>query len=342
VSNSELETLFRCDETAVQPLDPFHVSVPLRRRATYYPMGFPVEFESNSPEILQIAEETWGHWPRRFNTKPIVIRCVMEPAVEDRPFPPPPTLRVQGNLLTITADAENFAACDLERGFACAWFTPATLADRPYFRYLFLDCMVYALLECLHLLSIHAACVLRNGCGVLLAGESGAGKSSLSYACARRGWTFVTDDQSALVRFLNERTVLGDSRHFRFRESAGDLFPEFRGMRATSQRPSSGKPTVEVMTEMLPAIQTALESPVTFIVFLNRGSDPRRPTRLDPFDDEAEAGRRLFYDIWPHDLFSHGVRLEALKRLLDQPMFELHYCRLDAAVDTLNELVDGI
>jgi hypothetical protein len=298
-----------------------------------------VEFESNTPEIPRIADANWGHWQHRFNTPPISIRCIVAEGASQA-APPTPTLRVQRHLLTITADNENFGVCDLESGFAFAWITPAVLADEDYFRQLFLECMVYCILENLHLFSIHAACVTRNGRGVLLAGESGAGKSSLAYACARRGWTYVSDDRSALIRCLNERTVLGDPRHFRFRESAGDLFPEFRGIAASSRRPGNGKPTVEIRTEMLPGIQTASESPVDHIVFLDRSSDPRVKGGLRHFNDHREAQRRLHHDIWPRELDSQDSKLAALRRLLGLPMFDLSYCRVDDAVDALDHLVD--
>jgi hypothetical protein len=249
-------------------------------------------------------------------------------------------MRVQRHLLTITADNENFGVCDLESGFAFAWITPAVLADENYFRFTFLECMVYCILENLHVLSVHAACVARDGRGVLLAGTSGAGKSSLAYACARRGWTYVSDDRCALIRCLHERTVLGDPRHFRFRDSAGDLFPEFRGMSPSSQRPGAGKPTVEIQTELLPAIRTASESPVDFVVYLDRTEDALARCGFRVLHDEQEARRRLFHDIWPRELASRGSRLDALGRLLDVPMFEFQYSNLDAAVSALEELVD--
>ncbi len=63
------------------------------------------------------------------------------------------------------------------------------------------------------------------------------GKSSLAYACACRGWTYVSDDASSLLRSGTERKVIGNSRLFRFRPAAVDLFPELRAsgaLRATA------------------------------------------------------------------------------------------------------------
>jgi hypothetical protein len=202
--------------------------------------------------------------------------------------------------------------------------------------------MVATLIEALYTLSIHAACVVRGGRGILLAGPSGAGKTSLSYACALRGWSYLTDDASVLVRGLDKTKVVGDPLRFRFRETAGKVFPEFRGVRNHTRRPQNGKPTVEVRTDSLPNIRTATESEVAGIVFLKRHNDPRGSTKLIPFHDRDEAARRLFDHVWPEDLPSHQERLDTLQRLLVVDMFELLYCDLDRAVEALDGLASGV
>ncbi|MBV8867259.1 MAG: aldolase, partial [Acidobacteriaceae bacterium] len=143
----------------------------------------------------------------------------------------PPTFRSQGHLLSIVSDRENFASLDLDAGFAFGWATQATAQNQEYFRQCLLDVMIYPLLEVRHLITLHAACVMYRGRGMLLAGNSGAGKSSLSYACARRGWTFVSDDASAFQRNTLDPKVIGHPQKFRFREPVGELFPEFRNFR---------------------------------------------------------------------------------------------------------------
>ena len=99
--------------------------------------------------------------------------------------------------------------------------------------------MVYSLLDTQHLLKCHAACVAKNGHGVLFVGGSGAGKSSLAYACARRGWTYISDDGASLVRRRPGRQVLGNPQNFHFRPDARSCFPELRGR----LKLRDGKPT---------------------------------------------------------------------------------------------------
>ncbi len=47
-------------------------------------------------------------------------------------------------------------------GFGSAWLTEATVSDIDYFRYSFLEGLVQVLLENLHLVTIHAACVVEG------------------------------------------------------------------------------------------------------------------------------------------------------------------------------------
>ena len=77
---------------------------------------------------------------------------------------------------------------------------------------------------------------------ICLTGVSGSGKSSLAFACARAGWTFVSDDATWLP--IDEPAIaVGRPRHARFREDAPRLFPELARY-AAEQRPN-GKITIE-------------------------------------------------------------------------------------------------
>jgi hypothetical protein len=285
---------------------------------------------------MEAAEESWGGLPRRFAAEPIEVRWLV--ADGGSPEFPPPVVRAQGNLLMSVAGAGNFWCCDLRKGFGFGWVTGSVVRNVEYFRYHFLECMTLSLLDTLHVVSVHAACVELEGRGVLLAGESGAGKSSLAYACARRGWTYVSDDASSLVRRERGRMVVGSPRVIRLRAAAGALFPEFRGM--PESRRGDGKPTIEVRTEALPAIRTAWQSHVEHVVFLNRRDGPSGSIGLMPVARD-EALSRLYRMPWPADLPTNGEQRAALNRLLSAGVHEMLYRDLDSAVDRLEALVHG-
>ncbi len=316
--------------------DPILAHVPLPFAAKVYPFGFPFLIRSNSPLVAQMAEENWGDAAKRFKARTCELRYVVFGAGAQ--LSTAPVVRAQNNLLAWVADRDNFASCDLARGFGFAGVTEAVVLQTEYFRYHFLESMVACLLDTRHLVAIHAACVGLDGHGVLLAGESGAGKSSLSYACARSGWTYISDDASSLIRNGAGRRVLGNPHVFRFRQAAGSLFPEFRGFKES--RRANGKPTIEVRTESLPALRTAAEARVDYVVFLNREDAHGETASLSAVSAE-DAISRLYVGPWPSELPSTRRQRNAVGRLLSAGLYEMQYRDLDAAVACLKRLVHG-
>jgi hypothetical protein len=334
---AEAESLDLASMLPLATQDPVLCDIEMPLRAIYYPRGFAVEIATNAPDVLAAAEESWGRFHKVFSEPPLQLRVgVMGSGGEVSP--PLPTCRAWRNLMLMVADAENFAACDLSRGAAFGWFTQAVMEDRPYLRYSFLEASVLCMLQHLYLAPIHAGCVRFRDRGVLLCGDSGAGKSSLAYACARRGWTFVADDTSELVRSQKDLTVVGNPHQIRFREAAVDLFPEL-GQRVLTRR-GTGEMTIELATPVAPEISTALTSSVDHVVFLNRRES--LPEGFVPVPKEAALA-------WFEMVITHGEdesrqsQKTALRRLLEKPILELRYRDLDWAVNQLEAMVvDGL
>jgi hypothetical protein len=313
--------------------DPIYYDLELPLHGLFHPLGFSLEIATNSKEVLLAAEESWGHF-RKIMAEPAVQLRVAVLDGGSKPSTQPPTTRGQWNLLFRVADAENFSVSDMTRGLASCWLTPAMVANRSYLRYHFLEGMGWDLLSPLYLTPIHAACVRKGNSGVLLCGDSGAGKSSLAYACARKGWMFLSDDSACLIRKSSRPIVVGNPFQIRFRDSATELFPELLERKIT--RRVFGKLSIEVPTVELPAIKTIYESPVGYIVFLRRGQSG--PARLVPFSAECAFP-------WFEQVICYGeesvreAQRAALRKLLKSKMFELHYDGLDSAVALLEDMV---
>ena len=324
---------------ALEPVinDPLLTRLPLNHQAVFYPYGFPVKLQSNSPIPIAAAEVSWSTYRRKFDTQPLDVRMLISES-ESPAYTEPPTFRAQGHLLSIVADAENFACLDLNEGLSFGWATKATAQKTEYFRQCLLDVMMYPLLEVRHLVTLHAACLMFKGKGMLFAGDSGAGKSSMAYACARRGWTYVSDDASAFLRTANTPLIIGHPQKFRFREPVGELFPEFRGLKSTIR--AYGKPTIEIKTQSLDNLKTADESPVDSVVFLNRRDHEPGPPALLRVSEET-AWKRLSFSVWAIELPAFEQRLRALERLLEAPIYELRYNELNPAIDLLERLAEG-
>jgi hypothetical protein len=308
------------------------IALPLR--AMFHPLGFPVQIETNSERVLEAARESWSSFRPAFSTPPTRLRVAVT-GEDSGALPPAPVFRGQAHLFVILSDAGNFAVCDYTRNFAFCWLTPGALADPGWVRFHFLEALAYSMLSQLYVTPVHAACVSFRGRGVLLCGGPGAGKSSLAFACAVRGWTYVSDDTGYLVRESNGRVIIGKPFQFRFRQSAAEMFPELGGRLAGVDR--NGKLTFEVRTQDLPGIATAPRSLIDRVVFLHRhGPDP---ARLEPVS-EIEALDRLLIFLPLYDPALRERQEAPIRNLLGAGAFELRYGSLDSAVRRLEQLVE--
>jgi hypothetical protein len=323
-------------ELQISISDPLLYDFALPLRSTYYLLGFPIEIFTNSPLVLAAAEESWGMFRRIYSEPALQLRIGVLPGTS-KELPVRPTSRGQRNLITQIADGENYAILDTRQGFAFAWLTQAAVEDRAYLRYHFLEGTSWNLLESLYLTSIHGACVELDGHGVLLCGDSGAGKSSLAYACARSGWKFLSDDSSCLIRKRPGRIVAGNPYQMRFRESVRTLFPELASQPSTLR--ATGEQAVELPTATRPEINTISESSIDYIVFLNRLEAPHES--LTAFS--VERALRWFEQVVcfgePQVREAH---LKDLQRLLTAQVFEMRYTEIESAIRMLESLVrDG-
>src|SRR5690242_18918826 len=161
-------------ETAIVPYDPIFCDFELPLTGTFYPLGFSLQISTNSHQVLEAAQKSWGAWKRIFPDAPITLHVgVTESANQGELMPP--VCRGRGNLVSQVSDPGNFAVTDLSRGFSFCWVTQATAQDHALFRYHFLDGLSLLMLVYRYLTAVHAACVSWEGRGMLLCGESGAG-----------------------------------------------------------------------------------------------------------------------------------------------------------------------
>lgn len=317
--------------TSASEADPLLCNVPLPLRAIFYPLGFAVEIITNEQAVLDAANESWGHFRQR-HTRPTLQFRIGIAEGGSANCPPAPLVRAQRHLISMVADPHNQAICDLKGGFAFAWLNYSTLKHRSYLRYHFIEAVALLLISTSYVTAIHAACVSRYGMGMLLCGDSGAGKSSLAYACARAGWTYTSDDGSYLLRDANPPRVIGNSHQVRFRPTAKNLFPELHGRSITPR--AEGKPSIEVPISNFPGIITADEAQVHCIIFLNRQSSSI--AELVPFS-KTLATQRFHQSLYPVEEIRQ-FQESALQQLLATEIYELRYRDLHHAVNRLELL----
>jgi hypothetical protein len=298
----------------------------------FFPLGFPLRIRTNSPEAMRQCDLRWSHFEQKFETFPIEshIHVVETGSLE---CPPEPQHWFTENLMVMVADGNNFCTGQFPNGQTRMIVATSALAHPLYFSRHFLDVG-----PALHLGSrlttpIHAACVAIDGRGVMLCGDSGAGKTSLAYACARSGWQFLSDDSTLLLFGETGRRVIGNCHNVRFRPSAADLFPEIAGKPITPRM--SGKTSIELATESMPYINAIYTAHADFVVFLNR----REPGFADLRPYRKDVARYYMRQILFGTSETKAKQYAEIERLLTAELLELRYQSLDWAVERLERLV---
>jgi hypothetical protein len=177
--------------------------------------------------------------------------------------------------------------------------------------------------------------VTRRGAGVALCGDSLAGKSTLAYACARSGWTFIADDGTFLIRDRMDRYAVGNPFNIRLREDAKFLFPELANCKVHLRH--NGTLGMEVPTAELP-VETAHGSSIEHLVFLRRSRSGT--ARLGRFTaSEALRWLEKATPYGPED--AQASQKQAYRRLLEARIWELQYSDLQDAIELLDRLEEA-
>jgi len=289
----------------------------------FHPLGYPVLIECDAGEPLRIAQESWGSRAPLFHAPclHLTIRTQDAPAPQDSPryeaFP---------DGFSLVCDSATRGEFSIRAHSACLHVSRAVLERTEWFRYQLLECLVLTALDTVYFVGLHAACVAPPARdGTLLCGASGSGKSTLAYACARAGWTFVSDDSHlAPAGDKGSDIVTGSSDLIRLREPARGLFPEL--LTKLSVTAPNGKSCIEVA-----ALHGSDSAPARHCVFLSRRPGP---AVLEPYSEERTVEYFMGYNT-RYDRSGAELRL---REFVHGRTWLLEYEHLDDAIDTLEKL----
>jgi hypothetical protein len=180
--------------------DPFGEWTPAPARETLHLLGGRFQFESNSPELLQLAVSAFGGLPRHrlAAAEPRMrVRLVLTEGNQQhrRSEPPPLEIFSGAGLLGGATTSSNFVVVSVRENAALIVVSPQMLRFPYHTRYELIEFAVYSLAARVQgLVPLHAACVGLGRRGVLLMGSSGAGKSTVALQCLLNGLDFLAED----------------------------------------------------------------------------------------------------------------------------------------------------
>jgi len=310
-------------------------------------LGARVRFKSNDRRLLKLADEAFaGLPPHRLPREAgsavpdleIVLRLSPRLSAGSRSPPPPLAMLSGADLLAGAPDESTFVALSPASGSGLVVVSERMLRFPYHVRYELIEFAVYTLAaRTQRLAALHAACVGRDGRGVLLMGASGAGKTTIALHCLLRGLDFLSED----AVFVQPATLLATGAanflHVRsdsLRRLARTRAAAIRRSPVIRRRSGVRKFEVDLRRGGFKLARSPLE--LASIVFLSPRSSGGRPllTRLARADVRARLEHAQAYAAgqpeWP--AFARGAAALAA--------FELRRGRdPDESVDALEQLL---
>jgi hypothetical protein len=216
----------------------------------------------------------------------------------------------------------SFAIADMKSRWAGGFVSAEMAEDSSFFRNTFLECLFYVLATHHAYTPVHCAGVALKGRGIFICGPSGAGKTSLAYACARAGMQIVSDDvvHARLNPESDALIVWGRPWHLRLLPNAGELFPELEGRPAHLRSDYEWYLEIDIAAEF-PG-QTITSCSPAALVFLERNQ--RNQIQMEPISSQ-DAYERLKLDIFLTEPSVCRRHYRLLRRLVRTPAYLLSY-----------------
>lgn len=306
-------------------------------------MGEQLLVQTNSAAVLEAATLAFGRFPPAPITEatPLVIDLFVEqpkdPAADlSSSALPPPSFHTKGHLFHLNVGFANTLLIDLQAGYSVGFLTPAVTQDLAFMRSVFLELSAQAMLGLARdFVAIHAACVVKDGVSVLIQAESGTGKSTLAFACLRRGFQILAEDVVHVKVQAEQLHLWGIPWKFHLLRDSLRFFPELADYQSRLQ--VNGEWKLEVELDQFIAGSTLTNAQPGLLVFLERTTTPHGThlERLSP----AET-RQRFTAVWSWERGWQEMYERTLTRWLEQGSYCLRMNGTpDEAVDALEGLI---
>jgi hypothetical protein len=182
--------------------DPFGERTRMPARKQLHLLGARFRFESNSPRLLQLVDSAFAGLPRhRLSdfTPNLSVRLLLTPEESlrngKRPQPPRLSMLSGAGFLGAATQSSNFVVLSPSNRSALVAVSRQMLRFPYHTRYEFIEFAVFSLASRSQgLVSLHAACVGRDGRGILLMGSSGSGKSTVTLLSVLEGLDILSED----------------------------------------------------------------------------------------------------------------------------------------------------
>ncbi len=288
--------------------------------------GLSIAIFTNHPAVLTALQARLRQFTSNKNETPDLVfefccipdresHLVEKPVGQTRPVYEPPLGEVvyAPDLDSLYIDYADRVRvwCIPEKGYTCLSILASEvqnlwLLSHPLFTLPFIE-----ILKRRGFYSIHAAGLCIDGRGILFAGPSGVGKSTLALALLRAGFGFLGDDMLFLRLNREGLRVLAFPDEIDCTDETADLFPELHSLLSLSKTP--GWPKRQIWAEEIYKVDAVWECLPAVIVFPRVANTTR--SILIPIDQD-EALLELAPNVLLTECRSSQAHLDALAQLV--------------------------
>ena len=239
----------------------------------FYAGGAACCFSTNSAEIMQAVRRTF--LPAHAAMDGDGFRVDIFVTANDSPAPlwKQPYFRGLEHMVVASFGPHDFLFFNQLTKHVRGRISPAMANDSELWQNTILPLMVGTMGPVCGVTPLHCACLVKGGEGTLLAGRSGTGKSTLTYALSRMGFEFLSDDWTYFSRQQGEVSAWGLPIPAKLLPDTTRFFPELRGHQPIDWL--NGESAISADPVALGGTQRSLRCTPRRIFILERRSGPK-------------------------------------------------------------------
>jgi hypothetical protein len=240
---------------------PFHTD--------FYVAGAHCNLSTNSADILHSVSQ-W-RTPHLADSRSFEMEIIVDSRL-DTTAKRPAYFRGSAHLVFGFLPPGSFITYDLLRKCVRAVLSTEAASDNSFWKSLLIPITIGILGTTVGVVPLHCACLERNGSGLLIAGDSGVGKSTLAAALTQRGFALISDDWTYFSREQCSLVAHGLSSPIKLLPGAVQFFNELREL--TPAISLNGELAYEIDPARFPGSTAKNTSRPNQIFFLERTSHP--------------------------------------------------------------------
>lgn len=286
----------------------------------YMAAGAVCRLSTNCQQLLEAARDTFLPFKTPPSNVNFSLRLWVDNADGAQPPWPKPYVRGLDHLVFAGFDSGSSIMADLRTRRVIGRFSAAMATDAKYWRTVIFPMLLTIVSASLGIAELHCACVSTKQEGILLAGPSRSGKSTLALALSQIGCGFLSDDRVFCSLDNGEVVLWGLPTRLKLRSEAAVWFQELRNAHPTDTH--AGETAYWLDHEELLGLNRVQRCRLHSLIFLERQEAPAfRMSRMS----STEALDRLNKDLMAELPDAAAKRSGTIARLVEFPCWLLQY-----------------